>query len=70
MSVNYQSHDAEVYQTISLLCPRFIRILISISEQVTLEIQTNPTKVGEKNKSGPAKEEKESEYDLPAELLE
>ncbi|KAL8775093.1 MAG: hypothetical protein Q9209_000572 [Squamulea sp. 1 TL-2023] len=53
VSVDYQSHDAEVIGT------------------VTLEIQTNPSSANEKGKVKPsARVDKESEYQLPAELLE
>lgn len=68
MSVDYQSHDAEVIETVSLLCLHF---LTELYEQVTLEIQTNPGKVSGKDQpESEAKDEKESEYELPPELLE
>lgn len=71
MSVDYQSHDAEVIETISLLCLHLMTMLTGYSEQVTLEIQTNPAKTPEKSNAGTeSKEEKKSEYQLPPELLE
>ncbi|KAL8906776.1 MAG: hypothetical protein Q9207_001831 [Kuettlingeria erythrocarpa] len=71
VSVDYQSHDAEVIETVSLFCLHLLAILIEHYKQVTLEIQTNPAKVSHKDQAGTkAKDEKKSEYELPPELLQ
>lgn len=71
VSVDYQSHDAEVIEAFPLLCLHLLKILIELYEQVTLEIQTNRAKVSETHKAeSEAKDKKKSEYELPPELLE
>ncbi|KAL9600769.1 MAG: hypothetical protein Q9179_003108 [Wetmoreana sp. 5 TL-2023] len=63
VSIDYQSHDAEVIVTISLPC--------LLPETVTLEIQTNPAKEQGKTEAGPETKSKgKTEYEIPPELLE